>query len=74
MCITVGYTGAYPALARQPPPISLISFTPILSIILHMIIMTAFQVLTWFLVMRQPWFVLTQYETNCIEHNFHLNK
>ena len=57
LSIAVGYTGAYPTLSRDTPPISLISVTPILSIILHIILMTAFQVIAWLLVLSQPWWV-----------------
>ncbi len=51
----VSYTGPYPELVPEPPPVSLLSLRPILSVILQLVIIMGFQVLAWFLVMAQPW-------------------
>ncbi len=51
----VGYTRAYPELVPKAPPVSLISLTPILSIIAQMVIIIGFQFFTWELVRAQPW-------------------
>ena len=52
---TVGYTKAYPQLVPKAPAVSLISLTPIMSIISQMVVIIAFQFFTWEFVRQQPW-------------------
>ena len=52
---TVGYTKAYPQLVPKAPAVSLISLTPIMSIISQMVVIIAFQFFTWEFVKQQPW-------------------
>ncbi|GAB6018631.1 hypothetical protein CHUAL_000313 [Chamberlinius hualienensis] len=51
-----GRTEAYKHLVKEPPPSSLISITPLASIVLQMIIIVAFQVTAFIMVQYQPWF------------------
>ena len=52
-----GYTGAYNRLSPRPPPISLLSITPLLSIAAQMAIIISAQVVMWFLLKKQSWLV-----------------
>ena len=52
-----GKTQAYEGkLARQPPMTSLLSFTPLFSLILHMLSMTIFQTIAFYSVQQFTWF------------------
>ncbi|XP_055922264.1 polyamine-transporting ATPase 13A3 isoform X2 [Eupeodes corollae] len=52
-----GKTHAYDGpLVKQPPLNSLISITPMASIILHLLVVVAFQVVGWFYLLNQSWF------------------
>lgn len=51
-----GRTAAYSELVKQPPPSSLISLTPLASLVSQMIIIIAFQVYAFVFVQQQPWF------------------
>ena len=51
----VGYTKAYPQLVPKAPAVSLISLTPIMSIISQMVVIIAFQFFTWEFIKQQPW-------------------
>ncbi|XP_055857682.1 polyamine-transporting ATPase 13A3 isoform X2 [Episyrphus balteatus] len=52
-----GKTQAYDGpLVKQPPLNSLISITPMASIILHLLVVIAFQVAGWFYLLNQSWF------------------
>ena len=53
--LVVGYTRAYPSLVPKPPAVSLLSLTPIMSIISQMVIMIGVQFFTWEYVKAQPW-------------------
>ncbi|PVD35316.1 hypothetical protein C0Q70_02276 [Pomacea canaliculata] len=55
--ITFSWTGPYEELAKQLPPMSLISVAPILSIITQMTVMIVPQALAFLYVQQQPWFV-----------------
>ncbi|KAK2576199.1 hypothetical protein KPH14_008404 [Odynerus spinipes] len=52
-----GKTQAYEKkLAKKPPMTSLLSFTPLFSLSMHMLIMTIFQAIAYHTVRRFPWF------------------
>ncbi|XP_064610270.1 polyamine-transporting ATPase 13A3-like [Liolophura sinensis] len=53
----MGYTGAYGKLVARRPPGSLLKLSILLSIIFQVIVVTAFQVGSYFLIKAQPWFV-----------------
>ncbi|KAK3592581.1 hypothetical protein CHS0354_018848 [Potamilus streckersoni] len=57
LSVTFGRTKAYPSLAKDPPPLSLTSPAPILSLILQMGIQIAAQVFCFQNIKQQPWFV-----------------
>jgi len=52
-----GYTEPHPTLVPNPPPFSLISFRPLLSIVLQTTAIFCTQLASFFLVQAQPWFV-----------------
>lgn len=52
-----GKTKAYEGkLSKKPPMTSLLSFTPLFSLTIHMIVMTIFQVTAFYAVQTFPWF------------------
>uniref|UniRef100_T1IVD7 Cation-transporting ATPase n=1 Tax=Strigamia maritima TaxID=126957 RepID=T1IVD7_STRMM len=51
-----GRTKPYPALVRKPPPSSLLSFTPLASLALQMLIMIGVQAFAFFFTRQQPWY------------------
>lgn len=53
--LAVSWTGPYEELAKQLPPMSLISVAPILSIITQMTVMIVPQALAFLYVQQQPW-------------------
>ena len=55
--VTDGYTAASKKLAPDPPPISLVSLTPVLSMITQLMFIVAFQLYAWYFVQQQPWYV-----------------
>ena len=58
MCnVSVSRTGPDEELAKQCPPISLVSPGPILSILSQMVIMVVPQVLIFLYIQQQPWYV-----------------
>ncbi|KAK3104814.1 hypothetical protein FSP39_010866 [Pinctada imbricata] len=56
LSITFGRADPYPELAKEPPPVSLTSFFPILSLILQMGIQIAAQMICFLDIQRQDWF------------------
>ncbi|XP_037925344.1 probable cation-transporting ATPase 13A3 isoform X2 [Hermetia illucens] len=53
-----GRTGAYDGpLVAETPLNSLVSVSPIASLLLHILVSMAFQVASWYHVQQQPWFV-----------------
>ncbi|XP_056009039.1 polyamine-transporting ATPase 13A3-like isoform X2 [Ostrea edulis] len=56
LSITFGRTDPYPELAKEPPPISLTSIFPIMSLVLQMLIQTAAQTFCFLHIKSQPWF------------------
>ncbi|XP_033763289.1 probable cation-transporting ATPase 13A3 [Pecten maximus] len=57
LSITFGRTDAYHKLSPKPPLINLFGIAPVLSLVLHTILITCFQVLCFLIVMQQSWFV-----------------
>ncbi|KAL3862286.1 hypothetical protein ACJMK2_008267, partial [Sinanodonta woodiana] len=57
LSVTFGWTGPYHKLVKEPPLVSLISLSPVLSLVLHMFIQTGVQIYYYFTVQQQPWFV-----------------
>ncbi|KAK7085699.1 hypothetical protein SK128_009333, partial [Halocaridina rubra] len=56
--IFFGHTDSYKGpLASYLPPSALLSFAPIMSIVIHMLCVIAFQASCFFYVQEQPWFV-----------------
>lgn len=53
--VTVGYTGPYDELVPKSPQISLLSFSPIFSMLIQMAINISVQLVIWFVVQEQPW-------------------
>ncbi|CAK9295975.1 unnamed protein product [Gordionus sp. m RMFG-2023] len=56
LAITFGRTLAYPYLSKERPPLSLISFMPIFSIISCLVINVCAQLTVFIMVTKQPWF------------------
>lgn len=54
----------YGKLAKKPPMTSLLSFTTIFSLIVHVIVMTMFQLIAYHAVRRFPWFTPFVYTSN----------
>ena len=52
----VSRTKAYPELYKDPPPNKLIAWRPIFSLLGHLALLLAFQVLAFYYVKWQPWF------------------
>ncbi|XP_074655919.1 polyamine-transporting ATPase 13A3-like [Tubulanus polymorphus] len=57
LSITFGRTAAYPFLSREPPLVSLFSSAPIISLIIQVSVQLLFQVITYYFVLAQPWYV-----------------
>ncbi|XP_021372586.1 probable cation-transporting ATPase 13A3 isoform X2 [Mizuhopecten yessoensis] len=62
LSITFGRTEAHPKLAKEPPPFSLTSVLPILSLVIQISIQMSVQVFCFYHVQTQPWF--KPYEEN----------
>ncbi|GAB1603544.1 probable cation-transporting ATPase 13A3 [Argonauta hians] len=60
--VTFGRTDAYPEIYKQQPPASLVSFPPVISLILQTFVQIIFQVVCYISVRRQTWF--TPFESN----------
>jgi len=56
LSITFCYTHAYGDIVPKKPKVSLISVTPILSLISQLLINICFQLIAWVSTTRQPWF------------------
>ncbi|XP_052821050.1 polyamine-transporting ATPase 13A3-like isoform X2 [Mya arenaria] len=56
LSVTYGRTEAYPSLVKEPPQLSLTSFSPICSIILQMAVQISAQVFSFLYIQKQPWF------------------
>ncbi|XP_050686747.1 polyamine-transporting ATPase 13A3-like isoform X4 [Eriocheir sinensis] len=66
--IFFGRTDSYNGpLASYSPPAALLSLAPIMSILLHMLIVISFQAFSFFYVQQQPWFV--PYNTSLAEED-----
>ncbi|KAG1696656.1 putative cation-transporting ATPase W08D2.5 [Nymphon striatum] len=52
-----GRTEAYEKLSKRPPPLSLISATPIMSLLIHVILIVIFQSIAYLITAVQPWYV-----------------
>ncbi|KAH3823103.1 hypothetical protein DPMN_124902 [Dreissena polymorpha] len=57
LMITFGRTHAYGKLHKVAPPVKLMSLAPVLSLILHILIMFAVQIFFFFFIKRASWFV-----------------
>lgn len=61
-------------LAKEPPLNSLLAITPIASLIIHLMLAVAFQVIGWVHVHQQPWFTPFNYtNTKAFEHGCYEN-
>ncbi|KAG1653722.1 putative cation-transporting ATPase 13A3 [Nymphon striatum] len=52
-----GRTEAYEKLSKRPPPLSLISATPIMSLLIHVILIVIFQSIAYLITAVQPWYL-----------------
>lgn len=55
--LAVCYTEAHEDIVPRPPDVSLLSVTPVLSIVGQLSVNMAFQIAAWKYTMRQPWLV-----------------
>lgn len=57
LSLTSGWTRAHNEISPEPPLISLMTLTPVLSFIVHLIIIFGFQIFFYFIVQKAEWFV-----------------
>ncbi|CAM1327394.1 Uncharacterised protein g9500 [Pycnogonum litorale] len=65
-----GRTAARPKLSRKRPLLSLISMTPIVSLLLHVLIIVVFQFSTYFFTKMQPWYVVHNPDPESDDDNY----